>query len=178
MSSVPITVGTEELTEAERKQAAQLEYIWREPNGFLGWFKAVHHTTIGVRYVVTAFCFFLIAGLLAGAMRLQLAFPESHFLSADKFAVPMMFEALSVYLVPLMVGTRNIAFPRLNAFSYYLYLFGGIMFYIAFFLQHGRQQRLVFLRSSRRSRLRTGQARRFLGAAHHFHRGLRPRRRC
>jgi heme/copper-type cytochrome/quinol oxidase subunit 1 len=42
------------------------------------------------------------------------------------FAVPMMFETLSVYLVPLMVGTRNIAFPRLNAYSYYLYAFGGI----------------------------------------------------
>ena len=146
------TVGRLELTEEERKQAAQLEYVWREPTGFVGWFKAVHHTTIGIRYVVTAFCFFLIAGLLAGAMRLQLAFPESHFLSADKynqfftmhgstmmflFAVPMMFEALSVYLVPLMVGTRNIAFPRLNAYSYYLYLFGGIMFYIAFLCNTG-----------------------------------------
>ena len=53
------------------------------------------------------------------------------------FAVPMMFEALSVYLVPLMVGTRNIAFPRLNAFSYYLYLFGGIMFYVAFLSNTG-----------------------------------------
>src|SRR5258705_1147400 len=136
-----------EPTIGEQQQAQQLERIWEEPGGFFGWFKAVHHTTIGIRYVVTAFCFFLIAGLLAGAMRLQLAFPESHFLSADKynqfftmhgstmmflFAVPMMFEALSVYLVPLMVGTRNIAFPRLNAFSYYLYLFGGIMFYVAF----------------------------------------------
>src|SRR6201996_548897 len=146
------TIGRLELTEEERKQAAQLEYVWREPTGFVGWFKAVHHTTIGIRYVVTAFCFFLIAGLLAGAMRLQLAFPESHFLSADKynqfftmhgstmmflFAVPMMFEALSVYLVPLMVGTRNIAFPRLNAYSYYLYLFGGIMFYIAFLCNTG-----------------------------------------
>ena len=80
---------------------------------------------------------------MAGVMRLQLAFPENHFLSKDKynqfftmhgstmmflFAVPMMFEALSVYLVPLMVGARNIAFPRLNAYSYYLYVFGGIMF--------------------------------------------------
>ena len=53
------------------------------------------------------------------------------------FAVPMMFEALSVYLVPLMVGTRNIAFPRLNAYSYYLYLFGGVMFYVAFFCNTG-----------------------------------------
>src|SRR3954453_15159518 len=147
------TVGAQTaLTEAERKQAAQLQYVWGEPRGFIGWFKAVHHTTIGRRYVVTAFIFFLLAGLLAGVMRLQLAFPEAHVLSNDKynqfftmhgstmmflFAVPMMFEALSVYLVPLMVGTRNIAFPRLNAYSYYLYAFGGIMFYIAFLCNTG-----------------------------------------
>jgi cytochrome c oxidase subunit 1 len=149
----PTTLAPErEMTEAERKQAAQLERVWAEPRGFLGWFKAVHHTTIGMRYVVTAFCFFLIAGLLAGVMRLQLAFPEAHILSNDKynqfftmhgstmmflFAVPMMFEALSVYLVPLMVGTRNIAFPRLNAYSYYLYVFGGLMFYVAFLCNTG-----------------------------------------
>ena len=149
----PTTLAPErEMTEAERKQAAQLERVWAEPRGFVGWFKAVHHTTIGMRYVVTAFCFFLIAGLLAGVMRLQLAFPEAHILSNDKynqfftmhgstmmflFAVPMMFEALSVYLVPLMVGTRNIAFPRLNAYSYYLYLFGGLMFYVAFLCNTG-----------------------------------------
>ncbi len=141
-----------QLTEAERAQATQLEKIWREPSGFFGWFKAVHHTTIGKRYAITAFGFFLIAGLLAGVMRLQLAFPEAHVLSNDKynqfftmhgstmmflFAVPMMFEALSVYLVPLMVGTRNIAFPRLNAYSYYLYVFGGIMFYVAFLCNTG-----------------------------------------
>ena len=48
-----------------------------------------------------------------------------------------MFEAMSDYLVPLMVGTRNIAFPRLNAYSYYLYVFGGIMFYVAFLMNTG-----------------------------------------
>jgi cytochrome c oxidase subunit I+III len=148
----PFSPEAQDLTDMKREQAAQLEYIWHEPRGFVDWFKAIHHTTIGIRYVVTAFCFFLIARLLAGAMRIQLAFPESHFLSADKynqfftmhgstmmflFAVPMMFEALSVYLVPLMVGTRNIAFPRLNAYSYYLYLFGGIMFYVAFLCNTG-----------------------------------------
>src|SRR5947209_10966384 len=150
---ITTTVGAEApLTEAEHAQAAQLESVWREPSGFLGWFKAIHHTTIGKRYAITAMIFFLIAGLLAGMMRLQLAFPEAHFLSNDKynqfftmhgstmmflFAVPMMFEALSVYLVPLMVGTRNIAFPRLNAYSYYLYACGGIMFYIAFLCNTG-----------------------------------------
>jgi cytochrome c oxidase subunit I+III len=141
-----------ELTEQEREQAARLEVVWQEPRGFIGWFKAVHHTTIGKRYVLTAMGFFLLAGLLAGAMRLQLAFPENHFLTNDQynqfftmhgstmmflFAVPMMFEALSVYLVPLMVGARNIAFPRLNAYSYYLYVFGGLMFYVAFLCNTG-----------------------------------------
>src|SRR5438874_2581421 len=150
---ITTSVGAQaEMTEAERSQAIQLEQVWREPRGFVGWFQAVHHTTIGTRYAVTAFIFFLLAGLLAGAMRLQLAFPEAHFLSNDKynqfftmhgstmmylFAVPMMFEALSVYLVPLMVGTRNIAFPRLNAYSYYLYAFGGLMFYVAFLCNTG-----------------------------------------
>jgi cytochrome c oxidase subunit 1 len=151
MTTSAITTETT-LSPAEIEHAAQLDRIWREPPGFWGWFRHVHHTSIGKRYIVTAFIFFLLAGLLAGAMRLQLAFPESHFLSNDLynqfftmhgstmmflFAVPMMFEGLAVYLVPLMVGTRNIAFPRLNAYSYYLYLFGGIMFFAAFLTNTG-----------------------------------------
>ncbi len=137
---------------SDAERATRLERVWAEPPGFFGWFKAVHHTTIGKRYMVTAFGFFLAAGLLAGAMRLQLAFPEAHIMSPDLynqvftmhgsvmmflFAVPMMFEALSVYFVPLMVGTRNIAFPRLNAFSYYLFLFGGLMLFAFFFVNSG-----------------------------------------
>ena len=51
------------------------------------------------------------------------------------FAVPIM-QGLGVYLVPLMVGTREIAFPRLNAFSYWVYLFGGLMLIVAFALEH------------------------------------------
>jgi hypothetical protein len=73
------------MTEEERKQTARLEHVRREPPGFLGCFKAVRHTTIGMRYVITAFTFFLIAGLLAGIMRLQFAFPEAHFQSNDKY---------------------------------------------------------------------------------------------
>ena len=140
------------LPEAGDPKAQQLEAIWREPSGFVGWFKAVHHTTIGKRYMVTAFIFFLAAGILAGLMRLQLAFPEAHIMGPDLynqiftmhgstmmflFAVPMMFEALSVYFVPLMVGARNIAFPRLNAYSYYLYVFGGLMLFCFFFTNTG-----------------------------------------
>jgi heme/copper-type cytochrome/quinol oxidase subunit 1 len=84
-------------------------------------------------------------------MRVQLARPEASLLGPDQynqiftmhgttmmflFAVPVM-EAFAVYLVPLMVGTRNIAFPRLNAFSYYVYLFGGLMIWVAFALNVG-----------------------------------------
>jgi cytochrome c oxidase subunit 1 len=119
----------------------ELERTWYVPTGLIGRLCVVDHRTIARRYIVTAFCFFIFAGLLAVLMRIQLAVPDNHFLGPDLynqvftthgsmmmflFAVPVM-EAMGVYLVPLMVGTRNIAFPRLNAFSYYVYLFGGLM---------------------------------------------------
>lgn len=117
----------------------------------IGWLSTAHHQSIGKRFIVTAFGFFLLGGILALLMRLQLAQPESQFLGPDLynqiftvhgttmmflFAVPMM-EGLGVYFVPPMVGTRNIAFPRLNAFSYFVYLFGGVMLYVAFLLNVG-----------------------------------------
>src|SRR4051812_4395314 len=118
----------------------------------MNWFRTVNHKRIGKRYIITAFIFFILAGILAALMRMQLSRPENRFLGPDKynqiftmhgttmmflFAVPMMFEALSVYFVPLMVGARNIAFPRLNAYSYYLYLFGGTMIWVAFLMNIG-----------------------------------------
>jgi len=133
------------------RELLQLEETWAEPRGFIGWFKCVHHTSIGRRFVITAFIFFLLGGIEAVLMRIQLARPENTFLGPDLynqiftmhgttmmflFAVPMM-EALGVYLVPLMVGARNIAFPRLNAFGYYIYLLGGIFLYVMFFTGTG-----------------------------------------
>jgi cytochrome c oxidase subunit 1 len=106
---------------------------------------------IGRRYIVTAFFFLLLGGVLAIAMRLQLSRPENRLMSADLynqvftmhganmmflFAVPVM-EAVAIFIVPLMVGTRNIAFPRLNAFSYWIYLAGGILLWTAFALDMG-----------------------------------------
>jgi cytochrome c oxidase subunit I+III len=126
---------------ADSRLHRELERTWYVPRGFIGWFSVVDHRTIGKRYIATAFCFFIFAGILAGLMRIQLAVPDNHFLGPDLynqiftthgtmmmflFAVPVM-EAMGIYLVPLMVGARNIAFPRLNAFSYYLFLFGGVM---------------------------------------------------
>jgi cytochrome c oxidase subunit I len=129
----------------------QLRQTWSTPSGLWGALSTVDHKIIGRRYIVTAFVFLLLGGLLALAMRLQLASPEARFISPDRynqiftmhganmmflFAVPVM-EAMGVYLVPLMVGTRNIAFPRLNAFSYWMFVAGGILLWVAFALDAG-----------------------------------------
>ena len=139
------------LRDAELEDAAGLrvlERTWHTPPGWRGFFTTVDHKIIGRRYIVTAFVFLLLGGILGLAMRLQLAGPEGRYVDPDLynqiftmhgsnmmflFAVPVM-EAMAVYLVPLMVGTRNIAFPRLNAFSYWIYLAGGLLLWISFAL--------------------------------------------
>jgi cytochrome c oxidase subunit 1 len=130
---------------------AELQRSWEPPRGFLGWFTRVDHKSIAHRYLVTALVFFCLAGLLAFVMRLQLARPDSDVLGPDLynqvftmhgttmmflFAVPVM-EAMGLYLVPLMIGTRNVAFPRLNAFGYYVYVLGGLFLYVNFLLNIG-----------------------------------------
>jgi Cytochrome C and Quinol oxidase polypeptide I len=68
-----------------REQEARLREVWGHPPGIRGWFTEVHHTAIGLRFMVTAFIFFLLGGILAGLMRWQLAFPENHFVGPDKY---------------------------------------------------------------------------------------------
>jgi cytochrome c oxidase subunit I len=136
---------------AQSELAALLLRLWRTPSGWLGALTSVDHKVIGRRYILTAFAFLILGGLLAVLMRLQLAGAERKLLSPDLynqvftmhgstmmflFAVPVM-EAFAVYFVPLMVGTRNIAFPRLNAFSYWMFLFGGCFLWIAFMFNVG-----------------------------------------
>ena len=95
--------------------------------------------------LVTAFCFLLIGGIEALLMRIQLARPEQNFLTPEMYdqifsmhGITMIFwyaapilSGFSVYLVPLMIGARDMAFPRLNAFTYWTYLFSGILLYVA-----------------------------------------------
>jgi cytochrome c oxidase subunit 1 len=130
---------------------ATLERTWSDPPGLLGWFSAVNHKTIARRFMVTTFVFFLLGGLLALAIRLQLALPNGKVLGPDLynqvftmhgstmmflFAVPVM-QAVATYLVPLMIGARSVAFPRMNAFAYWIFTMGGAMLYLAFFLGIG-----------------------------------------
>jgi cytochrome c oxidase subunit I+III len=132
-------------------EAQRLEETWREPRGLAGWFSAVDHKTIGLRFIVTAFGFFVLAGILAALMRLQLAVPDNDLLGPDLynqvftmhgttmmflFAVPVVL-GFGIYFVPLMIGARAIAFPRLLAFSYWMFLFSGIFLYVMFLLNVG-----------------------------------------
>ena len=136
---------------AEASLSRELARTWRVPRGLVGFFSVVDHRSVGRRFIVTAFGFFTLAGILAALMRIQLAVPNNHFLDPDKydqiftvhgttmmflFAVPVML-GMGVYLVPLMVGARNIAFPRLNNFAYWVYLFGGVMLWVALITNSG-----------------------------------------
>jgi cytochrome c oxidase subunit I+III len=118
----------------------QIKAIWANPPGFLGWLTQVNHRSVGARFMVTAFVFFLVAGVEALFMRAQLARPRLELLHPETynqlftmhgstmmflFAVPFL-EGLTIYVVPLMIGTRDMAFPRLNAYGYWVFLFAGV----------------------------------------------------
>ena len=131
--------------------AVALDETWKDPPGFLGWFCAVNHKTISKRFIVTTLAFFAAGGLLAAAMRLQLAKPDNTLMGPDLynqvftmhgttmmflFAVPVM-QAVASYLIPLMIGARSVAFPRMNAYAFWIFLMGGLMLYIAFIFNSG-----------------------------------------
>lgn len=110
-----------------------------------GWFATVDHKQLGIRYLVTAFIFLAMGGLEALLMRLQLARSDMALLSPEEYnqmftlhgatiifwyASPIL-SGFAVYLVPLMIGARDMAFPRLNAFTYWTYLLSGTFLYIS-----------------------------------------------
>jgi cytochrome c oxidase subunit I+III len=124
---------------------------WEPYTGLYGWITSVNHKSVAKRYIATCLIWFLFGGPEAGVMRAQLSRPENHLVGPDTynqmfsmhgttmmflFAVPIMI-AMGLYLVPLMVGARNIAYPRLNALGYWVFLFGGSLIYVAFFLNTG-----------------------------------------
>ncbi|MBA2577375.1 MAG: cytochrome c oxidase subunit I [Euzebyaceae bacterium] len=124
----------------------RLEDVWATRPGLVGWLGAVNHKQVGQRFIATAFVFFLVGGVQSLFMRYQLGSPESTFLDPETYnqlftmhGTTMMFlfavpigEAFGIYFVPLMLGARDMPFPRLNAFGYWAYLFGGIFLYSSF----------------------------------------------
>ncbi|PZO66982.1 MAG: cytochrome c oxidase subunit I [Paracoccus denitrificans] len=117
----------------------EMERVWSDLPGWRGVFSSVNHTTIGLRFMATSFVFFSIAGVLAMLIRAQLATRDGQFLDVELynqiftmhgtimmflFAIPML-EGLSLWLLPKILGSRDLAFPRLSALGYWCYLFGG-----------------------------------------------------
>jgi len=115
------------------------------------WLTTVDHKRIGILYIGTALVFFAVGGVLALLMRAQLATPNEHFLTKDNYDSTMTMHGTTMiflvvvpilagfgnFLVPLMIGARDMAFPRLNAFSYWMYLLGGIVLYSSYFAAGG-----------------------------------------
>ncbi|HEX5683817.1 MAG TPA: cbb3-type cytochrome c oxidase subunit I [Ideonella sp.] len=125
----------------------RLERAWRLPRGWRA-LTAVNNTYIGKLYIGTAFLFLLLAGALALVMRAQLAVPEAGLVGPDTynqlftmhgtvmmflFAVPIV-EAVAVYLLPNMLGARDLPFPRLSAYAFWAYAFGGLAFFCTVFV--------------------------------------------
>ncbi|HYM58660.1 MAG TPA: cytochrome c oxidase subunit I [Solirubrobacteraceae bacterium] len=115
--------------------------------GWNSWVTTVDHKRIGILYLFTTFLFFILGGVEALLMRIQLGVPDNTFLEPEKynalftmhgttmvflFVIPIM-AGFANYVVPLMIGARDMAFPRLNAWSYWMLLFGGIVLYASLF---------------------------------------------
>src|SRR5688572_17778257 len=119
-----------------------------EEDSIWGWLTTVDHKRIGQLYLYTALSFFLIGGIEAGIMRYQLMKPNMQVVSAEVFnqlftmhGTTMVFlvimplsAAFFNFLIPLQIGARDVAFPRLNAFSYWVYLLGGIFMNLGFLI--------------------------------------------
>jgi cytochrome c oxidase subunit 1 len=120
-------------------------------DGAIGWMTTTDHKKIGVLYMVSAFVFFLVAGLFALILRAELAAPGLQVMGLDTynqiftmhgtamlffFATPMVI-GLANYLVPLQIGAPDVAFPRLNAFTYWLFIFSALIVFGGFFVTAG-----------------------------------------
>ena len=125
-----------------------------ENQGLLTWIASVDHKQIGIMYLICTVVFFVVGGLEALVMRIQLAQPEMSFISPEVynqmftmhgttmifFVVMPFLIGIGVYLVPLMIGARDMAFPRLNALSFWLFVLGGILMYYSFLTQSGASE--------------------------------------
>jgi cytochrome c oxidase subunit 1 len=131
--------------DADRR--VRLERTWGDRPGLIGFLTTVDHKRIATRYVATSMALLFLSGVLALDMRLQLSGPDLHRMGPQGYAesfslhgstmlflvsVPIM-EAMAMWLTPLMLGQRNLAFPRLNAFSYWVYLGGVLMLWVPHF---------------------------------------------
>jgi cytochrome c oxidase subunit I len=129
---------------------AEAQFDWKQGR-LAAWLTTTDHKRIGILYIGTSLVFFVLAGVLALLMRLQLAAPNQHVVTQDKYnelftvhgtamvflvVVPIL-AGFGNFLVPLMIGARDMAFPRLNAMSYWFFVAGGVVLFGSFFANDG-----------------------------------------
>jgi cytochrome c oxidase subunit I+III len=146
-----MAVGVE-IGPAGLARVRRLDRIWEERPGVLGWLTTVNHKRIGLLYLFATLGFFGAGGVEALLMRAQLSQPNERVLSPGTydelmtmhgvtmiflFVIPMASGAFGNYLVPLMIGARDMAFPRLNALSFWLFLGSGLFMYTGLFMGAG-----------------------------------------
>jgi cytochrome c oxidase subunit I len=136
------------LTPERSTTSEPLEVLWQDRPGLIGFLTTVDHKRIGLRYIYTSFAFFFLSGLMALAMRAQLAQPDGSVLGPASYNELMTVHGTTMiflfntpilagfgnYLVPLQIGARDMAFPRLNAFSYWVFAFAGLFMYSSFLI--------------------------------------------
>ena len=127
-------------------QVERFNLTWSAPPGFIGWFRTINNIPVAVRFMTTGFIFFLIGGIQAVLLRIQLGTPDNTFLDPETYnqiftmhGTTMMFlfvipfiEAVANYMLPMLLGTRDLPFPQLTALSFWTYFFGGIFLYSSF----------------------------------------------
>jgi cytochrome c oxidase subunit I+III len=131
------------------ERLARLEHVWLQRPGVLGWLTTVDHKRIGLLYFWTTLAFFGAGGIQALLLRTQLSQAKQHLVGPETFdqlltmhgvtmifffIIPMTTGAFGNYLLPLMIGARDMAFPRLNALSYWLFLGAGLFLYSSMFV--------------------------------------------
>src|SRR6266567_8957855 len=136
-NATPVLEAIDQTLEVQRRPPLDVVYEW---------ISTVDHKKIGLMYIAYALVFLLIAGLEAVLIRIQLAVPNNHFVSPQVFnrlftmhgttmvffvGMPILF-GFGNYLIPLMIGARDMAFPRLNAFSFWIASLGGFLLYFSY----------------------------------------------
>ena len=146
ITSEPPTTETTAVRAKARPQIIAHE-IRPEPKGWTSWITTTDHKKIGIMYLYTTLVFFCLGGAEALLLRIQLGSPENTFLSPEKYnqlftmhgttmiflVIVPVWAGFANYVLPLMIGARDVAFPRINAWSYWMFLFGGLALYASMF---------------------------------------------
>lgn len=130
--------------------ADEFDAVWEIPKGLWGRLVVVQNSVIGMRFIATSFLFFVLAGIMSLLMRLQLASPENNLIDPNTynelftmhgstmmylFVIPLI-EGIATLVLPPLLGSRELPFPRLTAFAFWSFLFGGLIFYSGFAFEY------------------------------------------